>query len=159
MLYFKAFILEQTKTDFGVVPKTQEYYVPALNYKDAENIFKELINQDMICQECVTDEGKKMFELKKILKEEFEDVIGNGDNFYYKVGVKFTTGEGNKSSTANFYVSNEDANVYDKMTKHITKVGYLCDAEIVSIVKKDRIKWIFEKTDEDYKSVYDSIVK
>lgn len=159
MLYFRLSVKEETKTDFGVVPKTQEYYIPALNYTDAENIFKELVNRDMICQECITTEGKKLLEFKKIIKEEIEDVIGNGDNFYYKVGIKFSTGESNKTSTANFYVSNEDADIYKKVSEHITKKGYLCDAEIISIIKKDRIKWIFERTDEDYKLVYENIVK
>lgn len=158
MLYFKASVKEETKTDFGIVPKTQEYYVPALNYTDAENIFKELINRDLMCIDCVSDEGKKMYEFKKILKEEVEDVIGSDDEFYYKVAVKFTVGEGNKTATSNFYVSNENANVYEKMKTFIDKVGYMCDAEIISIVKKDRIKTIFEMTNEDYKSVYDDIV-
>jgi len=89
MMYFKALIKEETKTDFGIVPKTQEYYIPALNYTDAENIFKELINLDMICKECISIENRKQLEFKKILKEEIEGVVGDDSDFYYKVAVKF----------------------------------------------------------------------
>lgn len=158
-MYFKALIKEETKTDFGIVPKTQEYYIPALNYTDAENIFKELINLDMICKECISIENRKQLEFKKILKEEIEGVVGDDSDFYYKVAVKFSTGEGNKTATNNFYVSNDSCDAYKKISEYISKVGYMSDSEIISIVKKDRIKTIFEMTNEDYKLAYDNIVK
>lgn len=158
MTFFHAIVLEQTQTEFGIVPKTQEYYISAINYTDAEKIFKELINRNMICNSCISDENGKLVEFKKILKEEIEGVIDADENFYYKVIVKFNIGEGTKTAKYNFYIANENINIYDKLTKFISNLGYMSEYEIISIVKKDKIETIFDMSNVDYKLVYDEII-
>jgi len=163
MIYFKAIIKEQTQTEFGIVPKSQEYYIPATNYEKSEKIFKELIKKELICIGCLGDgEGNKVFEIKKILKEEISDVVGDDSECYYKIIVRFSVESDDKStktSNTNMYVSAEDAKeAFEKVTEFIKVGGYLCDHEIVSIVKKDKIKTIFKTNDEDYVEVTKNIV-